>query len=105
MAARERPSSGAWTFLSATECEGGPALRSYPLFGEGCCCGQECPRSGTGNGFAVGASRHSGCASIRRKNRSAPAMAAKAWLYWLPITWTGSKKKLARKKNIGRAHV
>ena len=36
-------------------------------------------------------------------NRSAPAMAVSAWLYWFPIIWTGSKKKFARKKNMTRS--
>ena len=56
-----------------------------------------------GSGFAAGASCHSGARSIIRKNRSAPAMAVRAWLYWLPMDCTGSKNRLARKKKMTRS--
>ena len=56
-----------------------------------------------GSGFASAASCHSGFWSSIRNNRSAPAMAMNAWFNWLPMTCTGSKNKLARKKNITRS--
>ena len=39
---------------------------------------------------------------MRRKMRSAPAIASRAWLYWFPMTAIGEKKMFASRKNMIR---
>jgi hypothetical protein len=41
--------------------------------------------------------------SISRKIRSAPAIARRPWLYWLPMIVIGEKKMFAIRKNMIRS--